>query len=118
VDNAQVTATLPPYVTWLGAVSPSTEDVTYDQNSGTVTWNTGTVSAYSSDSSSRREVAFQISFNPSINQISTVPILINPAILSATDDFTGAPLQSTQDYLTTSYSTDPAYKGGDETVVK
>ncbi len=118
IDNAQVTATLPPYVTWLGNVSPSSEDVSYDQNSGTVTWNAGTISAYPSSQSQRREVDFQISFQPSVSQINTAPTLVNQASLSATDDFTGTSLQSLQDYLTSSFSTDPTYKGGDETVVQ
>jgi len=118
VDNAQVTATLPPYVTWLGNVSPSTENVTYDANSGTITWNAGNVSTNSSGSSDRRAVAFQISLFPSVNQAQTVPTLVNPATLTATDDFTGTALQSTQDFLTTSYSTDPAYKQGNEMVAK
>ncbi len=118
IDNAQVTATLPPYVSWLGNVSPSTENVTYDQNSGTVTWSAGTVAANSSDPSTYRSVDFQISFLPSISQVDFAPTLVNQATLSATDDFTGTAVQNFQDYLTTSYSTDPAYKGGDETVVQ
>jgi hypothetical protein len=116
LDNAQVTASLPPYVSWLGNVSPSTENVAYDANSGTITWNVGNVGANSSDSSTRRSAVFQISFFPSVNQAQTVPTLINPATLTATDDFTGTALQSVQDFLTTSYSTDPAFKQGDEMV--
>jgi hypothetical protein len=117
VDNAQVTATLPAYVTWLGSTSPSTEDITYDQNSGTVTWNVGTVNAYSSDSE-RREVDFQVSLLPSINQVQSAPTLVNQASLTAVDDFTKATISSTQDYLTTSFSTDPTYQSGDEAVIK
>ncbi|MDD5165140.1 MAG: hypothetical protein PHG25_01200 [Candidatus Pacebacteria bacterium] len=118
VSGAQVTATLPPYVTWLGNVSPSTEGVTYDQNTGSITWNVGQISAYSANSSKRREVAFQIAFTPSITQVSTAPTLVNPSTLTATDDYTQSSLTSEQGYLTSSFSTDPAYKGGDETVVQ
>ncbi|MES2314537.1 MAG: hypothetical protein V4524_01185 [Patescibacteria group bacterium] len=118
VSGAQVTATLPPYVTWLGNISPTSEDITYDQNTGTITWNIGQVSAYSANSAKRREVAFQIGFTPSITQVSTAPTLINQATLTATDDFTQAQLTSQQDYLTTSFSTDSAFKGGDETVIQ
>ena len=120
VSNAQVTATLPPYVTWLGQVFPSSENVTYDKNTGLVTWNAGTISPYSSDTSStkRREVAFQVSFQPSIIQVGTVPPLVNESTLTATDDFTQATLTSKQDYLSSSFSTDPGFVGGDETVVQ
>jgi hypothetical protein len=120
VSNAQVTATLPAYVSWVGAVSPTTEDVKYDQNSGTVTWNIGSInpSSVTSDSSKRREVYFQIAFTPSITQIASSPTLVNQATLNAADDYTGAALTSQQDYLSASYSTDSAYKSGDETVVQ
>ncbi|HTK33344.1 MAG TPA: hypothetical protein VL335_02225 [Candidatus Paceibacterota bacterium] len=118
VSNAQVTATLPPYVTWMGSVSPSNEDITFDQNTGAITWNVGSVSAYSTNPSKRREVAFQIGFTPSITQVSMSPTLINQATLTATDDFTQAQLTSQQDYLSSSFSTDPAFKGGDETVIQ
>jgi len=119
IGNTIVTATLPPYVKWLGAVAPSTENVTYDQNTGTITWNAGSISPNSTNTSTkRREVDFQVSFQPSITQVASAPILINQATLNATDNFTGSSLTSQQDYLTSSFSTDPGYKGGDETVVQ
>jgi hypothetical protein len=120
VSGVQVTATLPPYVSWVGPVSPDSENVTYDQNSGTITWNVGSISAASvtNDPTKRREVAFQIAFTPSVTQVASSPTLVNQATLTATDDYTGASLTSQQDYLSSSFSTDPAYKGGDETVVQ
>lgn len=118
VTNAQVTATLPAYVKWLGAVSPSSESITYDENSGLVTWNIGNVSTYTTDSSSRREVYFQVSFQPGVNLANQSPILLNQATLSAIDSFTGTQLQNKQDYLTTRFSTDPEYKEGQATVAK
>jgi hypothetical protein len=47
VSDAEVTATLPPYVKWLNKVSPAGENITYNQNSGLVTWTVGDVAAYS-----------------------------------------------------------------------
>jgi hypothetical protein len=102
----------------LKAVSPSSEAVTYDEDSGVVTWDIGNISTYTLNSSRRREVNFQISFQPSINQVDQSPTLVNQAILTAVDNFTGAQLQSQQDYLTTRFSTDPAYKEGQATVIK
>jgi hypothetical protein len=112
-----VSATLPPYVKWLDQVYPSTENVTYDPNTSTVTWNVGSVNAYT-DNSKRRELDFQVELIPSITQVSTAPTIVNQATLTATDDFTQSTLTSQQDYLTSSFSTDPAYKSGDETVVQ
>ncbi|MDE1975031.1 MAG: hypothetical protein KGI49_00770 [Patescibacteria group bacterium] len=116
VTDAVVTAVLPPYVSWVGTSSPSTEDVSYDSNSGTITWNIGNVDTYTIGSSQRRQVAFQLSLLPSVDQISKDPTLINQATLTATDGWTGASLQSKQSYLTTRFSTDPSFKVGDEIV--
>lgn len=116
VTNAIVAATLPPYVAWVGMVSPQTEEVTYDQNSGTVTWNVGSLSTSVSGSDNRREVAFQIALTPSVDQVNNTPILMNKAVLTALDGWTGSPVSSTQNYLSTSFSTDPTFKGGDDSV--
>ncbi len=118
VAGAQVSATLPPYVSWLGQVSPATENISYDQPSGTVTWNVGNVSTYTNGSSARREVAFQIAFQPSLNQAGSAPTLVNQATLTATDNYTGVSLSDGQDPLTTSFSTDPGYQAGNEMVTK
>lgn len=118
VGNAQVSATLPPYIKWLDVVSPGTENITYDKNTGQVTWNVGTVGTYTLGSSGRREVAFQVSFTPSVNQIDQNPALVNRSTLKAVDNFTNTQLTSEQEYLTTRFSTDPAYRDGDETVAR
>ncbi len=116
VGNASVKATLPPYVKWLNIISPSGEDLTYDSNSGLVTWNIGNLPAYTSSTGKRREVAFQISFTPSITQTGQSPNLVSQAILTATDNFTNANLSSQQASLTTRFSTDPTYRSGYEIV--
>ena len=118
VKDVSVKATLPPYVKWLDTISPVSEDVTYDQNTGLVTWNVGSVNANTTGSSVKKELAFQISFTPSITQAVTAPTLVNQAVLSAVDSFTNAQLESNQDLLGTRFSTDPAYKQGDEIVLK
>ncbi|MFA6432778.1 MAG: hypothetical protein WCV82_03135 [Candidatus Paceibacterota bacterium] len=118
INNAVVSATLPPYVTWLNQVSPAAENVTYDTNSGTVTWNIGSLNAYTYGTSGRREAQFQVSLLPSVDQIGQVPILVNRAILSAVDNFTKTNLQGTQDYLTTSFSTDSSFVKGNEIVTE
>jgi hypothetical protein len=116
VNGGVVVATLPAYVKWQNAVSPSTENVTYDKNSGAITWNVGAVGTYTANTSKRREVFFQIEFDPSITQVGTAPNLISRATFTGVDSFTQAQLTSTQDPLTSRYSTDPAYKEGDEVV--
>jgi len=116
--NAVVTATLPPYMTWLNNISPSSENVIYDKNTGNVTWNIGNVSAYTMNTSHRREVAFQVSFKPNTTQVGQSPTIVGKSTLTATDGFTNAQLESDQDVLTSRFSTDPTYRSGSEVVTK
>ena len=117
IRDVEVKATLPPYVKWVNNISPSGENIVYDENSGLVTWNVGSVEA-NRISAERREVAFQIAFIPSIIQVSSSPVLVNQARLTGIDNFTNSKVDSNQDPLTTRYSTDPSYKPGDEVVTQ
>lgn len=118
VQNAQVTATLPAYIKWLGMTSPASESVSYNTNTGTITWNIGDIGTYTYGSQRRREVSFQVSYEPSQSQLGQTPTIVNQSNLTAVDSYTGENLQSSQDYLTTRFATDPTYKQGDETVVQ
>jgi hypothetical protein len=118
VGSTLVTASLPAYVKWLGVISPTNENVSYDENKGIITWDAGVVSANTLGSARRRELYFQVSLLPSVIQINQTPVLVNRATLTATDKFTGAQLESAQDSLTTRFSTDPSYKEGMANVVK
>lgn len=116
VGSAVVTATLPPYVSWTGQVSPSTEDLSFDNNSGTITWNIGTVNNGALGSSGRREASFQVALTPSITHLNQAPIIVNKAVLSAIDSWSGATVTGSQNFLTTSFSTDSSFRSGDDQV--
>ncbi len=116
VENGQVTATLPLGVKWLNVISPTTEDLSYDESTGIVTWNTGALGTNIAASGSRKQASFQVSFEPNSNMVGSAPTLINDATFTGTDSYTGANLMSKQTYLTTSFSTDPAFKDGDQRV--
>jgi len=118
LDNARVVATLPPNVRWLDKYTPATERVSYDPNSNTVIWDVGGVGTYTTGSTRRREMVFQVSIEPNVNHIGQAPTLINEAVLTAVDNFTRTTLQSSQEFLTTRFSTDPGYREGDEMVVR
>ncbi len=118
VSNALVHASLPPYVKWVGKISPTTEDITYNNVDGVITWKIGNLDTYTLNNSRRKEVAFQISLKPSITQVGQIPVLVNQASLTAQDDFTGQTLNSNLGQLTTRFSTDQVFKDGDEKVVQ
>ncbi len=116
VSNVVVQSGLPPYVKWLGKISPAGEDVSYDSVHGQIVWNVGSLSTYTAGSSKRRQVAFQVSLTPSINQVNDSPAILDQSVITAIDDFTGEELKSNLGTLTTRFSTDPQYKDGDDKV--
>lgn len=118
VRDARVTAILPSYVKWLGVVNPSTEEVTVSASGGELSWDIGSVSSGQGFASAPRQVAFQISFVPSLSQVEKVPVLLKDIVIEGTDRFTGTPIRIVKSDQTTRIGTDPAYKNHDEVVTK
>lgn len=116
VTGATVSATLPSYVSWNNLALPKSENISFDQSSNTVTWNAGNIANGTGSSKPARTVAFQITFTPSLGQVGTIPTLVNPTTVTATDAFTNASLTLSRVELTT-LTNDPDAKGGDEQVV-
>jgi hypothetical protein len=94
IGRGRVTATLPPYVTWTGKTSPSSESVRYDETSRTVVWDIGDVRAGVGYGTAGREVFFQVSLTPSTSQVSETVQLTSQTDISGTDVFTDQPLSS------------------------
>lgn len=117
VENVDVRATLPPYVRFLGTVSPSGEDVTFAPVGGTVVWHIGTLES-TPQGSAGKEVSFQIGFTPSITQVGTSPILMNEQSVTGTDQFTNSPVGSNRQALTTRLLSDPGVPVEHGVVVK
>jgi len=105
ITDAEMTATLPSYVTWLNAVSPEGA-VTYNQTSRQLTWNIDDL-----DAGSRTQASVQVSLLPSRSQIGTVPTLVEAQRFEATDRFTGTTIRSQAPALTTELYDD---RGADE----
>lgn len=90
ISNGKASATLPSYVRYLGATSPSSEQVAYDERSRTVTWNLGDVKAGAGFGSAAREVSFKVGITPSTSQVGSVPALTGRVVLTGDDRFTGS----------------------------
>lgn len=118
VDGVQAVATLHSYVTWLGNVSPSSENVTFDSTTGTVTWNVGEVKAGAGFSSSPRQLQFQVSLVPSVSQVGIAPVLVNDLMVQGIDRYTGASLQVSRPAVTTRTSSDANFVNGTDIVVQ
>lgn len=116
VDNATVKTTLPPYVRWLGFISPTTEAVKFSSLSNEVVWNLGSIEAGLGVSSAAREASFQIALKPSASQINQTPAIIGVSTLLGHDSFTGQSLGSEKRALDTSLTNDPGFRSGEERV--
>jgi hypothetical protein len=118
INDAEVKAVLPPYVSWSGAVSPADADLAYDQPSGLVTWRPGSIAQNADVGSGAKQVSFQVTFRPSVTQVGSTPVIIGQASLVGTDSFTGLGLKSSATGLSTLITTDPAWQNGQGTVVE
>lgn len=103
VGDAEVTATLPIYVTWLDKTSGA-GDITYNEVSRTVTWDIGSI-----DANQSKIAAFHVSLLPSISQIGTTPTVISDQRFRATDRFTGSVVRTSNGALTTRLSSEAGY---------
>lgn len=119
ISGAKVTAHLPPYVRWVGIYSPSSENISFNQNDGTVTWNLGTVEPGAGlQGVSPRQAAIAIGFTPSTSQIGQEPPLLQSISFSGTDEATNAPITRTVKNVTTNIQGDPGFSSANSTVVK
>tara|TARA_B100000745_G_scaffold201221_1_gene132817 strand:+ start:931 stop:2934 length:2004 start_codon:yes stop_codon:yes gene_type:complete len=100
MGDTTVTATLPPYVTWLDTTSGA-GTMTFDPIQRQVTWDAGDVEANAAAFGS-----FQVEILPSKTQIGTTPVLVNEQRLKATDLFTGTVVRAVNAAITTEMSTE------------
>lgn len=118
IDNAVVTATLPPYVRATGKESPSYEKLQFNNANGQVTWNVGNIApGVGTNGAQPRQVAFEIGFTPSASQIGTVPVLLQNITLTGTDDLTGQKVTLTAPNVTTNLVGDTGFNATNATVV-
>jgi hypothetical protein len=91
ITGASITAKLPPYVRYAGHHSPSTEDVQFNQNDNTMTWNLNDIDPGAGlNGTPPRQMAIEIGFTPSTSQIGDEPSLLQDITLSGLDDSTKA----------------------------
>ena len=118
VNNARVTARLGTNVKWVMAKSFSSEDISYDEKTNTVTWNMGELKEGAGFSGPAREVAFQIVLTPSSGQVGLTPTLVSNIIFTGSETTSSRPLTVNHPSLTTRMPSDPAFIQGDDIVVK
>ncbi len=112
INNAEVTASLPPYVEWLGDSSGS-GDLTFNEVNRVITWDAGSI-----DGNSSAVISFQVSLLPSTSQIDTTPTLLGTQRMKATDGFTGEVVRTEHISLTTELSRESGYDPGNGRVIE
>jgi hypothetical protein len=131
ISGATLTAELPAYVRWLGRHSPPSENMTFNQRDGTVTWDIGEIAPGAGlNGAAPRQAAFAIGFTPSASQIGTQPVLLRSIVLKGTDASSTVPITRAIEDLTTNLSRvskssseiiatgDPGFSSANATVVR
>ena len=119
VSGASVSAVLPSYMKWTEQVNPASEQVTYNPVGGEIIWNAGGIEAGMGVGSPPREVAFQVSFLPSLGQAGTAPTVLGESVARGTDLFTGIEVKSNiRPALTTKALGDAGAPGESGMVIK
>jgi hypothetical protein len=118
ISRATVHSSLPPWVRYIGPVSPESEDLTYNATTKELTWNAGNVPKGAGLTGSARQVSFKIGFSPSLSQVGQTPLLTNDATLTGHDDFANVDIRVNKTALTTRLSSDPAFPAGGDRVTE
>ena len=109
VSGTKVVATLPIWSEFTGSIYPTSEQLTYDAGSRSLTWNVGSIDRGIGFGSTNREVSFQIKLKPGTTQVGSAPTLINAPKITGMDTFTNKPIDTTGHESTTKLTNDPAY---------
>ncbi|MDR3519392.1 MAG: hypothetical protein P4L63_00670 [Candidatus Pacebacteria bacterium] len=117
ISNAQVISSLPEWINFVGPISPTSENLTYNSTTRQLIWNADRIPSGAGLTGTARSVSFQVSFNPSLSQVSTTPIILNGAVLTGHDDFANVDLTVSKAALSTNLSNDTAFPGGGGNVV-
>ena len=115
-DDVVVRAILPTYVKWKDLRLPENEPLTFNERTGEVIWNIGTLEPGVGFGKPARTVSFQLGLKASINQVGQVPDLLTQIELKGVDHRTQVALSDKKVNLTTRITTDPGYRAGDEVV--
>lgn len=119
ISGASATTKLPSYVKWTNLISPTNENITYNDATREVIWNIGSVDPGTGFTGKNKTVSFQVELTPSKSQIGSSPILIDKTTLVGQDSFTGANISpQPKSALNTRIQNDPTFTQGSEKVVQ
>ncbi len=118
VSGVEVRTTLPPYVSWTDMTNPSGEQISYNPDSREVVWRVGDVASGVGFTGTPREVAFQITLEPSLSQVGSTPDITGRIQYTGQDTYTGRSINQSRDAVSTRITTDPSYTADRGVVVQ
>ncbi len=118
ISRSQVRASLPPWVRFVGPISPPGADLTYNSGAKEIIWNVGNIPKGAGITGADVSVAFQIGFTPSLSQIGATPTLINDAVLTGRDDFANVDVRVNKASLNTRLGSDSLFPANGDRVVE
>lgn len=87
--EVKVATSLPAGIEWTGKIFPGNERVTFNERTRELVWIVGNVGAGTGALVPKKEVSFQVSIKPQVNQVGQFFKLLNKAVLTGKDVFTG-----------------------------
>lgn len=118
ISKAQIRTTIPPWINFVGPISPAGEDLKYNASTKEIVWNAGGISKGSGITGPSRSVAFQVSFKPSLSQVGAVSTIINDAILTGHDSFANVDVTVKKTGFNTNLDNDTAFPSAGGVVVQ
>lgn len=115
IQNGIVTMRIPNYVQYEGVYSPQEENVAYDSNTRTLSWNIGTIPPKTGYALPAKTLYLQASIVPSISQSGQSPDLFNTITFTGQDTFTQTQINTTAPSITTAISDSRTFGDGQVT---
>lgn len=111
IAGARVVSSLPGGVKWTGKVYPVGENITYKERTNEIVWEIGKLENATGILGPKREVNFQVSIIPQINQTGREVPLLNNSVFTARDLFTSEEIKIETENKTTALPEDPTVGG-------
>jgi hypothetical protein len=94
LSDVKVVSSLPSGVKWNNKFSPNDESISFNERTNEIEWAIGNMKNGVGILEPAREISFQISVTPEVNQAGNELVLLNSSILTAKDIFTGVDIKS------------------------
>jgi len=118
ISDITIKSVLPQGVKWNNTIAGNYGDLKpeFNERTNELVWRIKEIPAFSGILMPPYELIFQISATPSINQLGTYMKLLEETTFTATDKFTGQPINLTAGPITSELKSDPTVKQGEGTV--